>query len=86
MTDPVYISQSEIPSKKYWVKKEDWIKYRHSHHISIFTEYRHAKYISDTPESLIGEADQIAEYKKLLDDGVITKEEFDAKKKQILKL
>ncbi|MBQ8767140.1 MAG: SHOCT domain-containing protein [Clostridia bacterium] len=32
------------------------------------------------------EADEILKFKKLLDDGVITQEEFDAKKKQILNL
>ena len=31
-------------------------------------------------------ADEIAKFKKLLDDGVITQEEFDAKKKQLLGL
>lgn len=31
-------------------------------------------------------ADEIAKYKQLLDDGVITQEEFDAKKKQLLGL
>ena len=30
--------------------------------------------------------EEIRKYKKLLDDGIITKEEFDAKKKEILKL
>jgi predicted Zn-dependent peptidase len=32
------------------------------------------------------EADQIKKYKELLDSGVITQEEFDAKKKQLLGL
>lgn len=31
-------------------------------------------------------ADEIQKYKKLLDDGIITQEEFDAKKKQLLGL
>jgi predicted Zn-dependent peptidase len=31
-------------------------------------------------------ADQIAKYKDLLDKGIITQEEFDAKKKQLLGL
>lgn len=34
----------------------------------------------------ISSADEIAKYKKLLDEGVITQEEFDAKKKQLLGL
>ena len=32
------------------------------------------------------EADQLKKYKSLLDDGIITQEEFDAKKKQLLGL
>ena len=31
-------------------------------------------------------ADEIREYKKLFDEGIITQEEFDAKKKQLLGL
>ena len=34
----------------------------------------------------ISSADEIAKFKKLLDDGTITQEEFDAKKKQLLGL
>lgn len=34
----------------------------------------------------VSEADELAKFKKLLDDGVITQEEFDLKKKQILGL
>ena len=36
--------------------------------------------------SAIGIADEIKKYKELLDEGVITQEEFDAKKKQLLDL
>lgn len=32
------------------------------------------------------DADEIRKYKALLDDGIITQEEFDAKKKQLLGL
>ncbi|MBR3588760.1 MAG: SHOCT domain-containing protein [Clostridia bacterium] len=32
------------------------------------------------------EADELKKYKDLLDNGVITQEEFDAKKKQLLNL
>lgn len=39
---------------------------------------------SATAESAIGGADKIKKYKELLDSGVITQEEFEAKKKQIL--
>ena len=34
----------------------------------------------------IGIADELKKYKELLDGGVITQEEFDAKKKQLLGL
>lgn len=36
-------------------------------------------------QSLSG-ADEILKYKKLLDDGILTQDEFDAKKKQLLGL
>lgn len=38
------------------------------------------------PISTISEADEILKYKKLLDTGAITQEEYDAKKKQLLSL
>ncbi len=34
----------------------------------------------------IGSADEIEKYKRLLDNGTISQEEFDAKKKQLLEL
>lgn len=37
-------------------------------------------------QDLVSEVDKIRQYKKLLDDGIITVEEFDAKKKQLLGL
>ena len=40
--------------------------------------------VVETPKS--DEADQLKKYKELLDSGVITQEEFDAKKKQLLGL
>lgn len=39
---------------------------------------------AETPS--VSAADEIAKYKKLLDDGAITKEEFELKKKQLLNL
>lgn len=41
---------------------------------------------SNNNMALISPADEIMKYKKLLDDNIITKEEFEAKKKQLLKL
>ena len=46
------------------------------------------KYISEenTDEKSPSAADEILKYKQLLDMGVITQEEFDLKKKQLLNL
>jgi len=40
----------------------------------------------DTNSSAVSSADEIKKFKELLDSGVITQEEFDAKKKQLLGL
>lgn len=40
----------------------------------------------NTPKNEVSTADQLKEYKELLDSGVISQEEFDAKKKQLLGL
>lgn len=45
-----------------------------------------AKQTSATTEKSQTKADELREIKKLLDDGIITQEEFDAKKKQLLGL
>ena len=42
--------------------------------------------IFDTDYAIISAADEIRKYKSLLDDGIITQEEFEAKKKQLLNL
>lgn len=42
--------------------------------------------VATTAPAATDEAEQLQKFKKLLDDGVITQEEFDAKKKQILGL
>lgn len=47
-------------------------------------EYKNQK--SGTVVQQISSADELAKFKKLLDDGVISQEEFDAKKKQLLGL
>ena len=39
-----------------------------------------------TSNSSDGIPDEIVKYKKLLDQGIITQEEFDAKKRQLLQL
>ena len=40
--------------------------------------------IIQSPVSTVSNADEIVKYKKLLDDGIITQEEFDQKKKELL--
>ncbi|MBP3656328.1 MAG: SHOCT domain-containing protein [Clostridia bacterium] len=41
---------------------------------------------SAAPSGTGSVTDEIREYKKLLDEGIITQEEFDAKKKQLMGL
>lgn len=45
-----------------------------------------AESIAKTSSSSSNSIEEIREYKKLLDDGIITQEEFDKKKKEILKI
>ncbi|MGY3186194.1 SHOCT domain-containing protein [Lysinibacillus sp. TE18511] len=40
--------------------------------------------IQPVAQNQISAADEILKFKKLLDDGILTKEEFDDKKKQLL--
>lgn len=42
--------------------------------------------VSNPTTQVTSEADELAKFKRLLDQGVLTQEEFDAKKKQILGL
>ena len=44
------------------------------------------KNISSNINSTYSEADEIIKFKKLMDEGIISKEEFENKKKQILKI
>lgn len=83
------VSDMNDRKTKLMVSKSQWDKYRASHSMNVFNEWRPTKrlfYSNDNCDSSIGTADQIMNYKKLLDDGAITQEEFDAKKKQILGL
>jgi len=49
-------------------------------------EVRNISKNQDTQQSNISQADELKKFKDLLDSGVITQEEFDAKKKQLLGL
>ena len=55
---------------------------------NLLVERQEKKTVEQKPATVIqqSDADELGKYKKLLDDGVITQEEFDAKKKQILGL
>ena len=48
------------------------------------TESKHTEIIKETQP--LSNADELKKYKDLLDQGIITQEEFDAKKKQLLDL
>lgn len=45
-----------------------------------------SKKLTNQSQKSISAADEIVKYKKLADDGVITQEEFEAKKKQMLNI
>lgn len=55
---------------------------------NLLVERQEKKTVEQKPATVIqqSDADELGKYKKLLDNGVITQEEFDAKKKQILGL
>ena len=52
----------------------------------IQAKIREYKTNRNTVESVISQADEIKKFKELLDNGIITQEEFEAKKKQLLGL
>lgn len=49
-------------------------------------EEEHEKHSTSTVTTTVDSAEQIKKFKKLADDGTITQEEFEAKKKQLLNL
>ena len=54
--------------------------------IRDYIENKQADKIVSSNVQLLSSADEILKYKKLLDEGILTQEEFDAKKKQLLGL
>ena len=56
--------------------------------LQIFEEYKNKKNAASAPVMVAAhsDADELKKYKELLDAGVLTQEEFDLKKKQILGL
>ena len=53
-------------------------------HVQFIEDYNAPKAVP--PFSAASSADEIRKYKELYDNGTITKEEFEAKKKQLLEL
>lgn len=51
--------------------------------VELIESYRHSE---KTPSSTTSPADELKKYKELLDEGILTQEEFDAKKKQLLNI
>lgn len=87
MVSQITVSDYDNKSKKILVSKQEWDAYRDCHNFNVFNEYRRTKRIfyKNTNNQLpTNVADDLIDYKKLLDSGAITKEEYDAKKKQIL--
>ncbi|MCL2571093.1 MAG: SHOCT domain-containing protein [Defluviitaleaceae bacterium] len=52
---------------------------------NIYHTYKNSQITGTAPQQM-SDADELAKYKKLLDDGIITQAEFNAKKKQIFGL
>ena len=53
---------------------------------TAFENYKDKDSIEVSGTASVSSADEIKKYKELLDSGIITQEEFDAKKKQLLSL
>ncbi len=50
----------------------------------ILSKRQEFKSVSNQTVTAVSSADEIRKYKELLDEGIITKKEFDNKKKQIM--
>ena len=48
--------------------------------------FQRTKEKDENPSNNMSIPDEIRQYKQLFDDGIITKEEFESKKKQLLRL
>ena len=69
-----------------WIKEHDFVSAKAEPTNEYSTFDPQAVYSSPLSTSAIGGADKLKMYKELLESGTITQEEFDAKKRQILKL
>lgn len=65
------------------IKNVDEI-YNVINNLLIARQKEHVQKVTDQSEDVRGTADEIKKFKELLDGGIITQEEFDAKKKQLL--
>lgn len=85
----IVVSEISNPTK-ITVDKFEWDQYRQEHGITYTQQYRRYKrhLINNNvlPSEDTDVAEQLVKYKKLLDDGAITQDEFDTKKSQLLKL
>lgn len=88
----IYVSDIDNRSVKFWVRKIDWKAYCETHGKNMFNSYKPQRVTTSQQEATAAanaqnsNLDQLAKLKELLDQGVITQEEFDAKKKQLLDL
>ena len=65
----------------------EYVKGIYADIIKVFDEYKAKDSDADVqPVQQVSAADELKKFKELLDSGVITQEEFDAKKKQLLGL
>lgn len=90
----VTISPIGNSKMKFRIPRKIWADYRSGHDISFWEQYgKHHVAPKDNDEvnvkRMYGEqpvdvTSEIAKYKKLLDDGAITQEEFDEKKAKLL--
>lgn len=65
-----------------WIRPEVQLRYSYAKVNKTVTEVKVIK--QEKNEATISGADEIYKYKRLLDQGIITKEEFEKKKKKIL--
>jgi hypothetical protein len=81
VTIPIFVAKSS----KVNVKDAFYEKCRACAY-AMLDELGNVMRLSKPPELAIGNADELGKFKKLLDDGVLSQDEFDAKKKQLLGL
>ncbi|WP_035797357.1 SHOCT domain-containing protein [Butyrivibrio sp. MB2005] len=82
-----------VPTKETTVLTETWRTYTDSQKEEMKMAFEQGQYLRMAPfmqpvvnQTTVSGADEIKKYKELLDNGVITQEEFEAKKKQLLDL